>query len=216
MRIVIVRAFLFLGLGCQAFGAEAEYKIIRIETMTNAKRVRLPLTDVTGKVRIKEMTADGFGRHIAPSKTTLGNKNYLKWQIGYDTPDTKSPSVMPQIRFQRQGATKYGHGLSKIVFAVVRLGVLSTNDLLREIAALRQIPAAESEENQPAQMETDNNASASGIQRAEQHLPQFTKTTPQGAVQIQLKQKQRAVGLASRQHNEDIRTILGRVLEATP
>jgi len=99
-----------------------------------------------------------------------------------------------------------------------------------------------------------------------QRLPQFTKTTPRGWVQIQLKQKQRAVGyqamvyvclpmsevlamdgsprqagrahsketvfydfnednaaflldiihafgIASSQHNEDIRKILGKILE---
>jgi hypothetical protein len=98
-------------------------------------------------------------------------------------------------------------------------------------------------------------------------LPQFTKTTPHGSVQIQLKQKQRAVGyqamiyvclplsevlamdgsprktgaaksketvyydfnrdnaaflmdivhafgLASQQHNEDIRKILGKILDS--
>ena len=43
------------------------------------------------------------------------------------------------------------------------------------------------------QIEVSTN-SANGFQSAVERLPQFTKTTPHGSVQIQLKQKQRAVG----------------------
>ena len=131
---------------------------------------------------------------------------------------------------------------------------------------MKKIPAADFEESQPVQIDTDTNSSAGGFQRAVQRVPQFTKTTPHGSVQIQLKPKQRAVGyqamvyvclpltevltmageprkpgrtkpketvyydftnenagflrdivhafgLASPQHNEDIRKILGLVLE---
>src|ERR1019366_7944334 len=46
----------------------------------------------------------------------------------------------------------------------------------------------------PVQIEVSTNAAANGFQSAVQRLPQFTKTTPHGSVQIQLKQKQRAVG----------------------
>jgi hypothetical protein len=118
------------------------------------------------------------------------------------------------------------------------------------------------------QVEVSTNDMADGFQSAIQRLPQFTKTTPHGWVQIQLKQKQRAVGyqamvyvclpmtevmamdgtprqsgnaksketvfydftrenrellldviqafgIASQQHNEDIRQILGKILETT-
>lgn len=189
-------AILFIGLCAtfQALAADANYKQVLVSVGTNFVRVRLPLTDVTGKVRVKEKSADGFGIPVAPSKTALGKKHYLEWQIGYDIPSTNSPSVVPQIKFTRHGETKYGHELSKIIFESVRLGLLSTNDLLRELAALKQIPAAEFEEGQPVQIETETNGMASGFQRATQRIPQFTKTTSYGSVQIQLKQKQRAVG----------------------
>ena len=124
----------------------------------------------------------------------LGKKHYLEWQIGYDTPNRNSPTVVPKIKFTRKGETKYGHELSKIIFESVRLGLLTTNDLLAEIESLKKIPAADFEESQPVQIDTDTNSSAGGFQRAVQRLPQFTKNTPHGSVQIQLKQKQRAVG----------------------
>ena len=262
---------ILLGVACltlPAFGADTEYKQVRIFTTTNAVRVRLPLTDVTGKVRMKEKSSDGFGRPVAPSKVSLGKKHYLEWQIGYDLPSTNSPSVVPEIRFLRNGETKYGHELSKMVLEAVRLGLISTNQLAREIEALNKIQPDEFEENQTVQVEVSTNNAADGFQSAIQRLPQFTKTTPHGWVQIQLKQKQRAVGyqamvyvclpmnevltpdgsprksgparsketvyydftranasflldilhafgIASQQHNEDVRKILGKILEAS-
>ena len=266
MRNLILILLGVAGLTLRVFCADAEYKLVRIETLTNAVRVRLPLTDVTGKVRVKEKSSDDFGLPVAPSKVPLGKKHYLEWQIGYDLPNTNSPSAVPEIQFIRNGETKYGHELSKIIFEAVRLGLISTNDLVREIEVLRKIQPGEFEESQSVQVEVATNAAADGFQIAIQRLPQFTKTTPHGWVQIQLKQKQRAVGyqamvyvclpmnevlamdgsprpagrahsketvfydfnrdnaaflldivhafgIASQQHNEDIRKILGKILE---
>ena len=184
---------LFFLFSFKSLAADADYKQVVITTGTNFIRVRLPLTDVTGKVRVKEMSPDGFGIPVAPSKTVLDRNFYLEWQIGYDIPNTNSPSVVPQIQFTRKGETKYGHELSKIIFESVRLGILSTNDLLRELNSLKKIPATEFEENRAVQVEVSTN-SANGFQSAVERLPQFTKSTPHGSVQIQLKQKQRAVG----------------------
>jgi hypothetical protein len=268
MRAFLLILTVFFGLAFRALGDGADYKQVLVEAHGAAVRVRLPLTDVTGKVRVKEKSAGGFGLPVAPSKTSLGEKNYLEWQIGYDSPNTNSPSAVPQIKFIRNGEVKYGHELSKIISEAVRLGILSTNDLLREMEALKKIPSSGLEENQAIQVEVSTNAATDGFQSAVQRLPQFTKMTPHGWVQIQLKQKQRAVGyqamvyvclpmnevltmdgsprkaspaksketvyydfdrenaallldiiqafgIASQQHNEDMRQILGKILETT-
>ena len=266
MRKIAVILLALVCLTFRAFCADAEYKLVHIETLTNAVRVRLPLTDVTGKVRVKEKVSGGFSLPVAPSKIILGEKYYLEWQIGYDLPNTNSPTAVPEIKFIRNGETKYGHELAKIIFEAVRLGILSTNDLVHEIEALQKIRPTEFEESQAVQVEVATNATTDGFQSAIQRLPQFTKATPHGWVQIQLKQKQRAVGyqamvyvclpmaevlttgggprkpgpaksketvyydftransdllldiiqafgLASPQHNEDVRKILGQILE---
>jgi hypothetical protein len=266
MRKIIAIIFVVWTFALRAFCADADYKLVLIETNGDSVRVRLPLTDVTGKVRVKEKSSDGFGLPVAPSKTVLGKKYYLEWQIGYDIPSTNSPTVVPEIKFIRNGETKFGHELSKIIFEAVRLGIISTNDLIHEIDLLKKIPPSEFEESQAVQVEVSTNAAADGFQSAVQRLPQFTKSTPHGWVQIQLKQKQRAVGyqamvyvclpmtevlamdgsprqpgsarsketvyydftransdlllaiihafgIASQQHNEDIRQILGKILE---
>jgi hypothetical protein len=183
-----------IALASHAFAANADYKSVLVETNGDAVRVRLPLTDVTGKVRVKEKSSDGFGLPVAPMKTLLNKKYYLEWQIGYDIASTNSPTVVPEIRFIRNGETKYGHELSKIIFEAVRVGIISTNDLIHEIDSLKKVQPNEFEENQAVQVEISTNSSADGFQSAIQRLPQFTKTTPHGWVQIQLKQKQRAVG----------------------
>ena len=266
MQEFLVILFGLVCLTLRGFCADADYKQVLISTNGEAVRVRLPLTDVTGKVRVKEKSSDGFGLPVAPSKIPLGEKHYLEWQVGYDIPTTNSPTVVPEIRFIRNGETKYGHELSKIIFEALQLGLLSTNDLVREIKALKKVQPNDFEENQAVQIEVSTNAAADGFQSAIQRLPQFTKTTPHGWVQIQLKQKQRAVGyqamvyvclpmnevltmdgsprktsparsketvyydfntanaaflldiihafgIASQQHNEDVRNILGKILE---
>jgi len=194
MNRIIAITFALLSLTPRVFCADADYKQVLVFTNGDSIRVRLPLTDVTGKVRVKEMSPDGFGVAVTPSKAVLGANHYLEWQIGYDIPNTNSPSVVREIKFTRNGETKYGHELAKVIFESVRLGLLSTNDLVREVEALRKIQPSEFEESQPVQVETSTNAAANGFQSAIERLPQFTKTTPHGSVQIQLKQKQHAVG----------------------
>src|SRR5665213_3922920 len=97
MKKIAVILFALICLTIQAFFADADYKLVLIEAQTNSVRVRLPLTDVTGKVRVKEKSSDGFGLPVAPMKTLLDEKFYLEWQIGYDIPNTNSPSVVPEI-----------------------------------------------------------------------------------------------------------------------
>jgi len=87
----LIAAFVFPSFTFHAFCAETDYKLVLISTNAGSVRVRLPLTDVTGKVRVKEMSPDGFGIPVAPSKTALGTNDYIEWQIGCDIPDTNSP-----------------------------------------------------------------------------------------------------------------------------
>jgi hypothetical protein len=107
MRKAIVIALVFCVFALRAICADADYKEVLVFTNGDSIRVRLPLTDVTGKVRAKEQTTDGFGLPVAPSKVSLGEKHYIEWQIGYDIPNTNSPSLVPEIRFIRAGETKY-------------------------------------------------------------------------------------------------------------
>lgn len=253
------------------FAADTEYKLVRVEPTEQAVRVRLPLTDVTGKVRPKERTPDGYGEALAPTKTALGQKHYLEWQIGYDTRDAAAPNVVKEIQFTRKGETKFGAELSKILVDALRIGVISRDDLLRERDRLAKLAEATLEEREgitteKTPLEAKGVSLPEGFTRWTQKVPQFLRETEHGWIQIQLKPRQRGVGnqamvyvclpmtavrtpggkprptgpahtketvfyhfdkansgflldivrafaIASKQHNEDMGQILGKILE---
>ena len=255
------------------FSADMEYKAVRIETTKTSVRVRLPLTDVTGKVRPKAKTPDGEGEALAPTKTQLGERHYLEWQIGYDTRDSDAPNVVKEVRFERRGETKYGTELTKILVESLRLGLLTPADLRRELDRLAQLADTTLEEHESitvekAAVKPDGSLLPDGFLRWTQKVPRFVRETETGFVQIQLKPRQRGVGnqamiyvclpvpalrtadgsprpagpartketayyhfekaniaflldivrafgMASRQHNEDLTKILGKILETT-
>lgn len=273
LRFVVALVLTFTWIA-RAYGADTEYKLVRVETAGQAVRVRLPLTDVAGKVRPKERTPDGYGEPLAPTKTVLGEKHFLEWQIGYDTREADAPNVVKAIQFVRKGETKFGAELSKMLVDALRLGVISTNDILRERDRLAKLAEATLEEREGITTEKtplDNKSGTlpDGFTRWTQKVPQFLRETEHGWIQIQLKPRQRAVGnqamvyvclpmtrvltadgkprtpgpaktketvfyefsranagflldivrafaIASKQHNEDMGQILGKVLEHGP
>lgn len=182
-----------------AFAADTEYKILHIERTADAVRVRLPLTDVTGKVRPKLRTEDGNGEALAPTKVPLGAKHFLEWQIGYDTRDASAPNVVREIEFTRRGETKFGAELSKMLVEALRAGIIATNDLLRERDRLAKLAEATLEEREgttveKAPLEMKGSALPDGFTRWTQKTPQFLRETEHGWIQIQIKPRQRAVG----------------------
>jgi hypothetical protein len=189
---------LLLALHLPAFAADTEYRLVRVEPAADAVRVRLPLTDVTGKVRPKQRTDDGNGEALAPTKTALGAKHYLEWQISYDTRDADAPNVVKAIQFTRRGEAKFGAELSKMLVDALRVGVISTNDLLRERDRLAKLAEATLEEREGTIIEKtplDPKAGLpDGFTRWTQKTPQFLRETAHGWIQIQLKPRQRAVG----------------------
>lgn len=191
--------FCFVATALHSLCADADYKQVRVEVIEKAVRVRLPLTDVTGKVRPKQRTDDGYGEPIAPTKTKLGAKHYIEWQIGYDSRDTNAPNVVKEIRFERKGEIKYGGELAKILLESLRLGFISTNDITRERNSLNKLADSTLEERESVTMEKTpltkkNKSLPQGFMRWTEKVPQFVRETKFGSVQIQLKPKQRAVG----------------------
>lgn len=179
--------------------ADAGYKQIHVEAKADAVEVRLPLTDVTGPARVKRRAGDGFGVAIAPTKADLDASCYLEWQIGYDTTDATDPSVVPRVKFQRAGRTKYGSELTKILDEALRIGVLPRELLERERTQLERwhavnLEAAEKVALHPEAAVARDAALPEGFERFVQKVPQLVKSTPHGAIEIQFKPKQRAVG----------------------
>ena len=198
LRDFLCRSVPFL-LAVAALGADAEYKRILVAAEADAVEVRLPLTDVTGPARVKQRGAEGFGMPIAPTKIPLDSSCYIEWQIGYDTLDPQHWSVAPGVKFQREGRAKYGCELSLMLAEAHRLGLLSGDQLRRERDILAGIGEATLEAQEKIALAPDadtlpGQSARGGFARYVQKVPAYIKGTPHGRIEIQLKQKQRAVG----------------------
>ena len=120
-------------------------------------------------------------------------------QIGYDTTDADDVSVVPSVKFERDGHTKYGHELTKILGECLRLGLLTREQLRAERTQLdhwksADLESAEKVALQPEPPAARDTALPAGFERFVQKVPQFVKSTLHGAVELQFKPKQRAVG----------------------
>ncbi len=178
-----------------AFAAAAPLIVIR--PSTNHIDVELPITAITSKVRPKERSEDGSGHPIAPTKTKLGKGHYLEWQIGYDTPDKATPQLADGVVFKRKGETKYGYELATLLQQARRLGLVKDSQLKNLQTALTNQPSTieEAERVLVEKVASPEGSLPPGFQRAVERSPQFLKESVHGTVLIQLKEKQRAVGV---------------------
>lgn len=182
-------------------GAEprGSYKHVLVERRGNAVEVRLPLTDIGGKVRVKARVEGKPGEAVAPSRTELGTAHYLEWQIGYDTPEPDKPAMADGVKFLRKGKWKYGAELSKIVQEALRAGLIQSAELKAMREELPKLAARSIDETESILIQSApalaNGAGQAGFQRSLVSVPLLRLETPQGWVEIELKPKQRAVGL---------------------
>ena len=168
---------------------------MRVEPAAHAVNVRLPLTDVTGKVRVKHRGAEGLGEAVSPLHTVLDGSDYLEWQIGYDSLDPHHPSVATGVRFQRKGETKYGIELSKILVEARLAGFVTDEQLQKERKFLDSVRGTSLEENAKISVAKDPaHVQPGGFDEWTERVPIYAKASSDGQVEIELKPKQRAVG----------------------
>lgn len=98
-----------------------ELKEARVIDSKSGLKVVLPMTQPTGKVRIKERSFFGdYGNPIAARQVALGLSNYVEWQIGYDleAKSENSPKTTlgayPFCNYK--GIKKWPYELSEILF----------------------------------------------------------------------------------------------------
>jgi hypothetical protein len=179
--------------------ADAEYKRVLVNVERAAVEVRLPLTDVSGAARVKQRDASGFGNPIAPTKLPLDDACYIEWQISYDTTAERHWSLAPGVKFEREGRNKFGCELSKMLVEARALGILTDGQIRRELDDLAQIGEGTLEAHERivrvAESDTLPGQDARGeFTRFVQKMPEYIRDGAHGRIEIQLKQKQRAVG----------------------
>ena len=94
--------------------------------------IEIPLTQHTGKIRIKERnTFECYGMPVATRQKQRDIRHYVEWQIGYDT--TAVNQLISQKNFCFFGANgnyKTLYELSEIIFYGYKLNFIHQNDLI--------------------------------------------------------------------------------------
>ena len=97
-------------------------------------RVHLPMTQATGKIRLKARTFFGeYGLPVASRTTVLSQTCYAEWQIGYDleknSENMSKTSLVDYSFVNYKGTTKLAYELSEILFYSYEDGLVSREDI---------------------------------------------------------------------------------------
>lgn len=208
--------------------ADIEAKVIFAE---DELKVTLPMTQPTGKIRIKERSFfSEYGIPVAARQVRLGMKHYVEWQIGYDllaNSENKARTSLALFPFKNyKQDEKFAYELSELLYYSWKKGFLSEK-CIREV--MDEIRAVDEE----ATLERTMNISRTNPQEVEINGISFYKMLVSYPMlvhkfgkydiyaEVVIKEKQRAVGtqamlyvclpLSSLRFR---RPVFGRVLEA--
>ncbi|WQW41383.1 R.Pab1 family restriction endonuclease [Helicobacter pylori] len=111
--------------------------LIRIDDSKKAIEVSVPLTSISGKVRVKIRHAfSDYGISTATRKIPFSLKHYVEWQIGYDVPikdkEKLELTTLKDEKYHFLGANnkvKTLYELSEIIYYAKQLGLISLENL---------------------------------------------------------------------------------------
>lgn len=93
--------------------------------------VGLPLTNPTGKIRVKRKGDKfDFGHPIATRQSVMDDNCYIEWQIGYDNPNPSEPGVIGGLDFFTRDKHKFAFELSAILYTALVDGIYPTEVLI--------------------------------------------------------------------------------------
>ncbi|GAA8698345.1 R.Pab1 family restriction endonuclease [Helicobacter pylori] len=111
--------------------------LIRIDDSKKAIEVSIPLTSISGKVRVKIRHAfSDYGISTATRKIPFSLKHYVEWQIGYDVPikdkEKFELTTLKDEKYYFLGANnkvKTLYELSEIIYYAKQLNLISLENL---------------------------------------------------------------------------------------
>jgi len=168
----------------------------KISTENGRLIIRLPLTNPTGKIRVKRRSQiSNYGVPVATRETSFTNEDYVEWQISYATQNPPETSKVEDIIINNE---QIGFELTKLLYEGSILGIISSeefNEMEGFISDVRPIDTLE--ENEKIIRENKLQEIKGGFKKFEEKTPVFIKKNDENGyfVEIILKHKQRAVGL---------------------
>ncbi|GAA7430415.1 R.Pab1 family restriction endonuclease [Helicobacter pylori] len=111
--------------------------LIKANYDKNVIEVSIPLTSISGKVRVKIRNAfSDYGISTATRKIPFSSRHYVEWQIGYDVPikdkEKFELTTLKDEKYHFLGANnkvKTLYELSEIIYYAKQLGLISLENL---------------------------------------------------------------------------------------
>lgn len=107
--------------------------------------VAIPLTDPTGKARVKKRDIwYGYGEPVATKSQEFGQNFYIEWQIGYDIPKSDNEKLeLTQLRNKTfigsNGKEKVLYELSEYLYYFYDMGIISIEEIENLLNEINQI-----------------------------------------------------------------------------
>ena len=178
--------------------------------------VKLPLTNPTGKIRVKRRgLSSNYGLPIASRREPFRENDYVEWQISYATNNPPTESKVEDIRLNGQ----IGFELTKLLCEGIKCGILLNNDIQEMESFINEVKQDDTlEENEKILREDSMFEIKGGFKKFVEKVPLFIKNNREKGyfVEIILKHKQRAVGLQAMVylciHMEKLKDVNGESL----
>ncbi len=158
--------------------------------------IELPLTNPTGKIRVKRRDeTSNYGIPIATRTQALTKDDYVEWQISYATQNPPDESKVEDIVINNN---QIGFELTKLLYESIKLGIFSSDDVRELDEFINNVQSTETlEENEKIFRENNLHQIKGGFKRFIEKVPVYIKKNEEIGhfVEIILRHKQRAVGL---------------------
>lgn len=160
----------------------------KIFTKNGKLMVKLPLTNPTGKIRVKRKDEESnYGLPKATKSEAFTDYDYVEWQISYTTENPTDESKVDDI-----------NELKKLLCEGIKLGILSNDDICELKRFINSVQSTETlQENEKILRENISKEIKGEFRKFVEKVPVFIKENKEMDyfVEIILRHRQRAVGL---------------------
>ncbi|WP_293449050.1 R.Pab1 family restriction endonuclease [Persephonella sp.] len=123
-------------------------KISSVDYKNQKIIIEIPLTQPTGKIRIKERQGyTDFGIPVATRQKVFNPNMYVEWQIGYDAELNSSKANLSRLKDRNDlifkaynGKKKVLYELSEYLYYLYKMGVISKQDVDTLERKIKNIP----------------------------------------------------------------------------
>ncbi|HIC10382.1 MAG TPA: R.Pab1 family restriction endonuclease [Campylobacterales bacterium] len=176
--------------------------IYKIDENKKELLLTIPLTNHTGKIRVKERdNIYGYGIPYATKQKPFNLKNYIEWQISYYT-NNINLTTLQDCKLHITDSEKYLYELSEYIFYFMKFGIVSKSDLeniYKHISSLEYQQLIEHHSHSQIKRTHPNQITINNLdfEKVTIEYPQLIYRFGEYEIiaEITIKEKQRAIGI---------------------